>query len=106
MEQVKAIFTGSITNWKAVGGEDQEIVVVSREEGSGSRDAFQEIVSYESGELTPNAVIANGNGNIKTTVATNEHAIGYISFEYIDESISALKYNGVAPHKESWRRRV
>ena len=51
VEQVKAIFTGSITNWKAVGGEDQEIVVVSREEGSGSRDAFQEIVSYESGEI-------------------------------------------------------
>lgn len=101
MDQVKAIFTGNIKNWKDVGGEDQEIVVVSREEGSGSRDAFQEIVGFESGELTPNAVIANGNGNIKTTVATNENTIGYISFEYIDESISALKYNGVEPTAEN-----
>ena len=101
MEQVKAIFTGDITNWKDVGGEDKDIVVVSREEGSGSRDAFQEIVGYESGELTPNAVISNGNGNIKTTVATNENAIGFISFEYIDDSVSAIKYNGVEPTAEN-----
>ena len=97
VDQVKEIFTGKVTNWKDIGGEDKEIVVVSREEGSGSRDAFQEIVGYESGELTPNAVIANGNGNIKTTVATNENAVGFISFEYIDDTVSALKYNGVEP---------
>ena len=97
VDQVKEIFTGKVTNWKDVGGEDKEIVVVSREEGSGSRDAFQEIVGYESGELIRNAVIANGNGNIKTTVATNENAVGFISFEYMDDTVSALKYNGVEP---------
>ena len=97
VDQVKEIFTGKVSNWKDIGGEDKEIVVVSREEGSGSRDAFQEIVGYESGELTPNAVIANGNGNIKTTVATNENAVGFISFEYMDDTVSALKYNGVEP---------
>lgn len=97
MEQVRAIFTGDITNWKDVGGEDLEIVVVSREDGSGSRDAFQEIVGYESGELIRNAIVASGNGNIKTTVATNKHAVGFISFEYIDESVSATSINGVEP---------
>ena len=51
MEQVKQIFTGEVTNWKELGGDDMEIVVVSREDGSGSRDAFQEIVDYSSGEL-------------------------------------------------------
>ncbi len=96
MEQVKQIFTGEITNWKEVGGKDMEIVVVSREDGSGSRDAFQEIVGYESGQLIKNAIVASGNGNIKTTVAMNKHAIGFISFEYIDESISPMDINGVA----------
>ena len=46
LEQVKKIFTGEVTNWKELGGDDMEIVVVSREDGSGSRDAFQEIVDY------------------------------------------------------------
>lgn len=93
--QVKDIFTGKITNWKEVGGDDMEIVVVSREDGSGSRDAFQEIVGYSSGELVRNSIIASGNGNIKTTVATNKHAVGFISFEYIDESINTVNINGV-----------
>ena len=95
MEQVKQIFTGEITNWKELGGEDLEIVVVSREDGSGSRDAFQEIVGYKSGQLIRNAIVASGNGNIKTTVAMNKHAVGFISFEYIDETVSAMDINGV-----------
>ncbi|MER2071460.1 MAG: phosphate ABC transporter substrate-binding protein [Psychrobacillus sp.] len=97
MEQVKQIFTGEVKNWKELGGEDLEIVVVSREDGSGSRDAFQEIVGYSSGELIRNAIVASGNGNIKTTVATNKHAVGFISFEYIDETIYPMKINGVEP---------
>ncbi|MCH1624207.1 phosphate ABC transporter substrate-binding protein [Ferdinandcohnia quinoae] len=95
LEQVKAIFTGEITNWNELGGETKEIVVVSREDGSGSRDAFQEIVGYSSGELVKSAIIASGNGNIKTTVAGNKHAVGFISFEYIDSSISTIDINGV-----------
>lgn len=95
LDEVKKIFTGEVTNWKELGGEDLEIVVVSREDGSGSRDAFQEIVDYSSGELVRSAIIASGNGNIKTTVATNKHAVGFISFEYIDDSISTIDINGV-----------
>ncbi|MCG7345660.1 phosphate ABC transporter substrate-binding protein [Sporosarcina sp. ACRSL] len=95
LEEVKKIFTGEVTNWKELGGDDMEIVVVSREDGSGSRDAFQEIVDYSSGELVRSAIIASGNGNIKTTVATNKHAVGFVSFEYVDESISTLDINGV-----------
>ncbi|MGM9945166.1 MAG: phosphate ABC transporter substrate-binding protein [Lysinibacillus sp.] len=101
MEQVKQIFTGEITNWKEVGGKDMEIVVVSREDGSGSRDAFQEIVGYESGQLIKNAIVASGNGNIKTTVAMNKHAIGFISFEYVDESVSTMAINGVQAKAEN-----
>ena len=101
MEQIKQIFTGEITNWKDVGGKDMEIVVVSREDGSGSRDAFQEIVGYKSGQLIRNAIIASGNGNIKTTVAMNKHAIGFISFEYIDASISTMNINRVEATAEN-----
>ena len=101
IEQVKQIFTGEITNWKDLGGEDLEIVVVSREDGSGSRDAFQEIVGYESSALIKQAIIANGNGNIKTTVATNEQAIGFISFEYMDDSVSPMSINGISPTAEN-----
>lgn len=101
MEQVKQIFTGEVTNWSELGGDDMEIVVVSREDGSGSRDAFQEIVDYSSGELIRNAIIASGNGNIKTTVANNKHAVGFISFEYIDETISTIDINGVEATAEN-----
>ena len=67
----------------------------------GSRDAFQEIVDYSSGELVRSAIVASGNGNIKTTVATNKHAVGFISFEYIDESISTIDINGVEATAEN-----
>lgn len=97
LDQVKQIFKGEITNWSELGGDDSEIVVVSREDGSGTRDAFQEIVGYESDQLIGNALVANGNGNIKTTVATNTQAIGYISFEYIDDTINPLSINDVEP---------
>ena len=95
LEQVKKIFTGEVNNWQELGGEDLEIVVVSREDGSGSRDSFQEIVDFSSGELVRSAIVASGNGNIKTTVAMNKHAVGFISFEYIDDTISTIDINGV-----------
>ena len=101
LQQVKDIYTGKITNWKEVGGADAEIVVVSREDGSGTRDGFQEIVGFESKDLTSNAQISDGSGNIKTTVQGNENAIGYISFGYLDDSINAVKIGGVEPKEEN-----
>lgn len=95
MKQIKEIYTGKITNWKDVGGSDAPIVVVSREDGSGTRDAFQEIAGYTSEELDKKSTIAEGNGSVKTTVSTNENAIGYISFEQLDDSVKDLKVEGV-----------
>ena len=97
LEDVKNVYTGKITNWKELGGEDAPIVVISREEGSGTRDAFQEIVGYKSEELTKEATISDGSGAVKTTVAGNKNAIGFASFEYIDETVSALSVNDVEP---------
>ena len=94
-DQVKGIYTGKITNWKEVGGKDAPIVVVSREDGSGTRDGFQDTVGFESEELTKDAQIGDGSGNIKTTVEGNENAIGYISFGYADDAINMLTIDGV-----------
>lgn len=101
MDQVKDIFTGKITNWKEVGGNDAEIVVVSREEGSGTRDGFQEILGFESGDLTKNAQISDGSGNVKSTVEGNKNAIAYISFGYVKDGIKAVKIDGVEANDEN-----
>ena len=100
LEQLKDIYTGKVTNWKDVGGEDGQIVVVSREDGSGTRDAFQEIVGYKSEELVADATIGDGSGNIKTTVAGNKNSIGFVSFSYVDDTVSAIEVNGVKPEEE------
>jgi len=93
--QIKDIYTGKITNWKEVGGKDAPIVVVSREDGSGTRDGFQDKVGFEAEELTKDAQISDGSGNIKTTVEGNENAIGYISFGYVDDAINMVTVDGV-----------
>jgi phosphate transport system substrate-binding protein len=101
LEQVKDIYTGKITNWKELGGNDAPIVVVSREDGSGTRDAFQEIVGYKAEELVKDATISDGSGAVKATVTGNENAIGFASFEYVDNTVAALKVDGAEPTAEN-----
>lgn len=98
-DQVMAIYKGEIKNWNEVGGKDEEIVVVSREDGSGTRGAFEEIVDFE-GALTSDALIAKGNGNVQTTVAKNPKSVGYVSFTYINETVKPMKIDGVEPLAE------
>ena len=95
--QIRDIFTGKITNWSEVGGSNAPIVVVSREAGSGTRTACEEGVEYSEEELVKDATISKGNGDVKTTVSTNENAIGFVSFEYVDDSISSINVNGIEP---------
>ena len=94
MEDLKKIYTGEVTNWKDLGGNDAPIVVVSRENGSGTKSAFEELVGFED-SLVSDATIAEGNGNVQSTVASNPNAIGYVSFTYIDETVKALTVEGV-----------
>lgn len=101
VEDLKKIYTGEVTNWKEIGGDDKPIVVVSREEGSDTRDAFQELVGYKSDTLIKNALIASGSGNITTTVAGNEDAIGFVSFDSLKNTIKALTVNDVAATAEN-----
>lgn len=101
IDQIKEIYTGKITNWNEIeGGKDAPIVVVSREEGSGTRDAFQEIIGYKSEELLQDAMIANATGAVKETVAGNDNAIGFVSFEYLDDKVNIVNVENVEPKAE------
>ncbi len=99
--QVKDIFTGKITNWKEIGGHDSPIVVVSREDGSGTREGFESIVGYGPEQLVKSALISDGSGNIKTTVANNKNAIGYISLGYVDKSVKSISIDGVVANSDN-----
>ncbi|WP_414151479.1 phosphate ABC transporter substrate-binding protein [Acetobacterium carbinolicum] len=93
-EQVQKIYMGEITNWSEVGGADAPIVVVSREDGSGTRGAFEEMVKFEE-KLKPDATIKEGNGNVQSTVAGNENSIGYVSLTFVDKTVKAIDIDGV-----------
>jgi phosphate transport system substrate-binding protein len=98
-EQVASIFSGAITNFKDVGGPDAAIVVVTREEGSGTRDAFQSLVMGKA-KLFEKALVQQSNGQVRTTIATTPNSIGYLSFGYLDNSIYATPIDNVAPTAE------
>lgn len=108
MQTMTKIFKGEIKNWKQVGGSDQAIIVISREAGSGTRAAFDELAKLEEEKgdkklsiVSEDALIADGNGAIKQNVAGKENAIGYISLGYVDESINALSIDRVEPTIEN-----
>ncbi len=102
LEEVRGIFGGEITNWSEVGGPDTPIIVVSREEGSGTRGAFEELVMGSDGPvIVDTAILQPSNGSVRTTVATTPSAVGYLSFGYLDESVKALEIGGVAPTVEN-----
>ncbi|MBN2587165.1 MAG: phosphate ABC transporter substrate-binding protein [Candidatus Fermentibacteraceae bacterium] len=95
IEEIRSIFAGDITNWNQVGGPDQMINVVAREEGSGTRAAFEEMVMDEA-LIRLDAILLPSNGAVRTTVSTTPNSIGFLSFGYLDESVKPLAVNGVA----------
>ena len=103
MDQVKKIFTGEITNWKEVGGSDKAIVVVSREQGSGTRGAFIEITGVQGKDAagktvdntTTKAITQPSTGAVKQTVAVTPEAVGYVSLGAMDNTVTAVKISGV-----------
>lgn len=99
IETIGRIYTGEITNWKDIGGNDQEIVLIGREAGSGTRDGFESITGTEDAckyrqELT-------STGDVITTVAGNPAAIGYASLAAVKETVKALSVGGIVPTEET-----
>jgi phosphate transport system substrate-binding protein len=94
-DQVKNIFAGTITNWKDVGGADKAIHVAAREEGSGTRGAFEELVMGKETKIVSTAILQSSNGALRQVVQGDADAIGFLSFGYLDASIKALNIAGV-----------
>ena len=99
LETIGKIYKGEISNWSEVGGSDNEIVLIGREAGSGTRDGFESITDTEGAckyrqELT-------STGDVITTVAENPNAIGYASLASVKDSVKALSVEGVAPSEQT-----
>ncbi len=94
LAQVKDVFQGKITNWKEVGGADQTITVVVRDEASGTREIFDEKVLSKEKPMA-GAIESNSNGIVKTKVSSTPGAIGYVSLGYVDETVGMLKFDGI-----------
>jgi len=97
IEQIRDIYTGAVTDWSQVSGGTKQggIAVVSREEGSGTRGAFEELVGFQ-GRLVAGANESTSTGAIKAGIAQNTESIGYISLGSVDDTIKAISVGGVA----------
>jgi len=100
-DQVKDIFSGKITNWKEVGGSDAKINVITREDGSGTRKAFEEIVMGKDTKIIKEAVVQSSTEAVAQAVKGDPNAIGYISLASLSSDVKALKINGVAPSEQT-----
>ena len=98
-DQLISIYTGEVKNWSDLGGENMPIVVVGREAGSGTRGAFEEILGIEDKCVYANEL--DSTGAVMAKVASTPGAIGYISLDAVDDSVIALKLEGVAPSAET-----
>ncbi len=96
IEQIRAIYSGKITNWKQLGWIDRGIDAVTREEGSGTRAAFEELMMGKT-EISDAIMVQDSNGSVKEVVATDPYAIGYISVGVVDAKVRPLSIGGVAP---------
>ena len=93
VEQIAQIFKGEITNWSELGGEDAAIAVLGREDGSGTRSAFEEIVGVDGECQYTNEY--SSTGDVIGNVASNPNAIGYASLSAVDDTVKAVKVGGV-----------
>ena len=98
--QVRDIFDGKIANWRQVGGKDVPIVLVNRDEASGTREAFLKKV-MEGKKFSKDAVIQPGSGQVRSIVASTPAAIGYMSLGYVTPEVKVIEYDGTRPSKES-----
>ena len=98
--QIKDIFSGKIANWKDVGGADAAISLYVREDGSGTRETFEER-AMDKGTSAAGANVVNSNGAMKTAISQDPNAIGYVGIGHLDKSIKGVSVDGMAPSQEN-----
>lgn len=99
VETIAKIYTGEITNWSEVGGNDGEIVLIGREANSGTRDGFESITGTE--DVCNYRQELTSTGDVITTVSGNPNAIGYASVASVNDTVKAVSVNGVTPTNET-----
>ena len=99
VDQLKQMFTGEITNWSEVGGDDGEIVLIGREAGSGTRDGFESIVDVK--DSCKYAQELTATGAVISAVEANPLAIGYASLSAVGETVKMVTVGGVACSEET-----
>jgi len=96
VEQIRDIFAGRTTDWEELGGFKKEIIPVTREEGSGTRASFEEMIMGEEA-ISDACLVQDSNGAVREIIATTPQGIGYISVGLVDEREKAIAINGVKP---------
>ena len=99
IEQIAQLYTGEITNWKDVGGNDAQVVLIGREAASGTRDGFESITGTKDKCQYRQALTSTG--DVSTAVSQNPDAIGYASLASIKDSVKALNVDGVTPGEDT-----
>jgi len=93
IDQIRKIFAGQVNRWNEVGGSKDPITLVTREEGSGTREAFQYLIMGKT-TITLGALVQDSNGAIRQVVADDPNAIGYISLGLVNHRVKGLQING------------
>jgi phosphate transport system substrate-binding protein len=100
IEQIKDIYIGKITNWKELGGEDQKIVLVSRDSSSGTYEIFETII-LQGKKVSPDSLSQASNQTVTTIISTTKGAIGYVGLGNIVNTINAIAVNEITPSQET-----
>ena len=98
-EDLAKIYQGKITNWSELGGQDEAIVVIGREAGSGTRDAFEELMDVK--DSCKYAQELDSTGAVLAKVAATPGAVGYVSLDVLDDTVNGLQINSVEPTEEN-----
>ncbi|MBP3524905.1 MAG: phosphate ABC transporter substrate-binding protein [Opitutales bacterium] len=100
MAQLADIYTGKIRNWKELGGDDAEIVVISRDTNSGTYETFNELVLRKN-PVVKGAEYVGSNGQAKTRVASTKNAVAYVGLGFADDSVKTLSVDGILPSSKT-----
>lgn len=100
LAQVRDIYAGVITNWSQLGGKDAKIHVITREEGSGTRSAFESLLMNKV-EIDPHSIVQDSNGTVRQLVGDDINAIGYISLGLVNDKVKAVELDGVPATREN-----
>jgi phosphate transport system substrate-binding protein len=100
LDQIRNVFSGTIKNWKELGGPNHPIDVVTREEGSGTRESFQKFVMGKE-DISLGALVQDSNGAVRQVIASDRNAIGYISLGLVNDQVRAVSISGVEPNLEN-----